>query len=246
MSSQKLREASESRDRTLPEVPREEWLERLQEDDFPEWANVRGTLPSRITSNMGSDEVVDRQVSEDDVVLDVGSSEGYTSLEVEEISGADVVGVDMPGAFSGGGVKGYGESSPEYVGGVAPSLPFEDGSVDGVTAFNSVTYLVRNIGAVAEEVNDVSDPDRSRRLRDMSETAMAEELLDDFDRATGEDGYVLLGEQTDESYLLLEKSDSDYTWEVKDYDSFPDHSGAALHTRYRPWVTSGEVTYDFE
>jgi hypothetical protein len=231
---------SSANSRSLPELPEEEWVPALRDFDMPEWGNVDGTLPGRIRE-MDLDDVVEEYVSEDDTVLDMGCAEGYTSVEVANISGADVIGVDVPEAFSRGtaGNK-YGEGpEPDYVSGLAPSLPVKDGSLNGVVALNSASYLVRNIGSMASDYEEGASEDQMERLGDLHRGGMTERLLDDFHRATGEDGYVLLGEQTDSSYLVLEK-DGD-SWTTSDYGAFPGQEGETLHTRYRPWIQNEKV-----
>ena len=168
---------------------------------MPDWGNVDGTVPGRV-SKMSVDSVVDEWVSEDDLVVEVGPSKGYTSCEIANISGAEVVGVDVPEAYSRGVADNeYGEGpNPDFVAGVTPIMPIQDGAIDGVVAFNSVTYLCRNIGSM------MAEPNEEAVMNDYVEEAAAD-ILKDFSRVTGDEGYVILGEQTDQSYLVLQKND---------------------------------------
>lgn len=160
---------------------------------MPEWGNVDGTLPGRI-SKMELEPVIERYVSEDDLVAEIGSAEGYTSTEMANLSGAKVVGVDMPEVFSQGVSENrYGEGpKPEYVAGVAPFLPFQDDSFDVVAGLNSVTYLSRNIGSLASDPHDDATEEQHERLEQLYTASFVRGLLDEFDRIT-DDGTVILG-----------------------------------------------------
>ena len=69
--------------------------------DIPDWGNVDGTLAGRV-SKMDLDDIVEDYFSEGDTVVEVGCAYGYTSTEIANISGADVIGVDVPEAFCRG------------------------------------------------------------------------------------------------------------------------------------------------
>lgn len=225
-----------------PEFEPEDWVPDLRDMELPDWGNVDGTLSGRVRK-MGLDGVVDEYFSEDDTVVEVGCARGYTSTEIANISGADVVGVDVPEAYSGGVSENrYGDGpDPEYVSGVAPSLPFRDGSVDGVAALNSVTYLARSLGSVAAEREEGVSSGQRERLEEFYTRGVVRDILDDFERITDEGGYLLLGEQTDSSYLLLEREDDG--WITEDYGSFPDHDGESIHRRFRPWIQDEKVQH---
>ena len=230
---------------SFPRLSMSEWAPGLRDLDMPEWGNVDGTLSGRV-SKMDLDGVVDDYISEDDIVVEVGSSTGYTTTEVANISEAEVVGVDVPEAFSRGTVGNrYGPGpEPSYVSGLAPELPFKDDSLDGVVAFNSVTYLARNIGSLASEMHEDISDSRSQRLGELYSQGIVREFLEEFDRITGEDGYVLLGEQSDSSYLVLEKDGSE--WYASEHGSFPEHEGDSLHIRYSPWIRDENVKQSYE
>jgi len=209
--------------------------------DLPDWGNVDGTLSGRVRK-MNLDDLIDEYFSEEDTVVEVGCARGYTSTEIANISGAKVVGVDVPEAYSRGVSENrYGDGpSPEYVSGVAPELPFKDESVDSIAALNSVTYLARSLGSVAADRQNVSTKSRDQ-VEKFYTQSVVRDVLEDFERVTKEGGYVLLGEQSDSSYLLLEKEDEGWTAEA--YGSFPDHDGENIHTRYRPWIQDEDVSF---
>jgi hypothetical protein len=234
--------SSENSFEALPELPTEMWVPELRDFDMPEWSNVEGTLSGRIRK-MNLDDVIEEYVSEDDIVVEVGSSKGYTSVEIANITDAQVLGADVPEAFSRGTANNrYGKGpEPDYVSGIAPFLPIKDESVDGIVALNSVSYLCRNIGSLATDYEEGASEQQLEKLEELHSQSMAKNLLDDFDRITGESGYVILGEQTDSSYLVLEKDDKE--WKTTDYGSFPEHDGESLHTRYRSWILDENVEH---
>jgi len=219
----------------------EEWVSRLRNVDMPDWGNVDGTKPGRV-SDMDLDNVIDRWVSEDDIVLEVGCSKGYTSSEIANISEAEVVGVDVPEVYSNGIVENkHGRGpSPQYFSAVAPVLPFKEGSVEGVAALNSLTYLCRNIGKIAVEREQKGNRDRENVQKEYTQEAITD-MLDELNRVTADKSYVILGEQTDHSYLVLEKDDSE--WQVEDYNSMDRRNGKSMHIRYRPWIQNEKVNY---
>jgi len=226
---------------SLPEFDSEDWVSDLRSMDLPDWGNVDGTLSGRVRK-MNLDDLIDEYFSEEDTVVEVGCARGYTSTEIANISGAKVVGVDVPEAYSRGVSENrYGDGpSPEYVSGVAPELPFKDESVDSIAALNSVTYLARSLGSVAADRQNVSTKSRDQ-VEKFYTQSVVRDVLEDFERVTKEGGYVLLGEQSDSSYLLLEKEDEEWTAEA--YGSFPDHDGENIHTRYRPWIQDEDVSF---
>lgn len=190
---------------------------------------------------MNVDDVVEEYFSEENTVVEVGCSNGYTSTEIANISGADVVGVDVPEVYSGGVSENkYGDRpKPSYVSGVAPSLPFKENSVDGIAALNSVTYLARSLGSVAADSEEVETKSQKERLEKFYTQGVVRDLLEDFDRITDEGSYLLLGEQSDSSYLLLEREENG--WIAEDYGSFPEYDGENIHRRFRPWIEDENV-----
>ncbi|MDY6761512.1 MAG: hypothetical protein SVY41_00515 [Candidatus Nanohaloarchaea archaeon] len=230
----------------FPEIPPEKWIQWLREDSFPEWGNVNGTLSDRLTA-MNIDDVVAEYIDPDNLVVEIGPAEGYTSIGMCNITGADVLGIDLPAVFAGGTATNRHGPGPEpsFLGGVAPFLPVQDSVADGVAAFNSVTYLARNIGTVAADrlaaAGHVPDG-RYDVAREVYVDRMVDDLLHDMARVTDDDGYALLAEQTDCSYLVLEK-DSSTGWTVRDHDAHPDYLGDAFHIRYGPWVRHPSVEW---
>lgn len=226
----------------LPDFDSEDWVPDLRNMDLPDWGNVDGTLSGRVRK-MNIDDVIDEYFSEEDTVVEVGCAEGYTSTEISNISGANVVGVDVPEAYSRGVSNNkYGNGpTPGYVSGVAPELPFKEESIDGIAALNSVTYLARSLGSVAADRQDNISEESREQVEDFYTQSVVRDVLDDFERVTKEGGYVLLGEQSDSSYLLLEKEEEG--WTTEDYGSFPDHDGENIHRRYRPWIQDEKVEY---
>lgn len=226
----------------LPDFDPEDWVPDLRTMDLPNWGNVDGTLSGRVRK-MDLDDIVEDYFSEDDTIVEVGCASGYTSTEIANISGANVVGIDVPEAYAGGVSENkYGDGpKPGYFSGVAPELPFQEDSVDGIAALNSVTYLARSLGSVAADRHeDVSTQDREK-IEDFYTQSVVRDVLGDFERVTKEGGYVLLGEQSDSSYLLLEKEEEG--WTAEGYGSFPDHDGENIHTRYKPWIRDENVSF---
>lgn len=225
----------------LPDFDPEDWVPDLRTMDLPDWGNVDGTLSGRVRK-MNLDDVIDEYFSESDTVVEVGCADGYTSTEIANISGANVVGVDVPEAYSRGVSENkYGDGpAPGYVSGVAPELPFQEDSIDGIAALNSVTYLARSLGSVAADRQNVSKESREQ-VEDFYTQSVVRDILDDFERVTKEGRYVLLGEQSDSSYLLLEKEEDG--WTAESYGSFPDHDGENIHTRYKPWIQDENVSF---
>lgn len=226
----------------FPELGPEEWIPKLRDMDLPDWGNVDGTLAGRV-SNMDLDDIVEDYFSEGDTVVEVGCAYGYTSTEIANISGADVIGVDVPEAFSGGVSENrYGEGSkPGYFSAVAPSLPFKESSVDGIVALNSVTYLARSLGSVAADREGDVSPGQRDRLENFYTQGVVRDLLEDFERITKDGGYLLMGEQSDSSYLLIEKADDG--WSTEKYGAFPEHDGETIHRRFRPWIEDEKIDY---
>lgn len=227
---------------SYPDFDPEDWVPDLRDMDLPDWGNVDGTLSGRVRK-MGIDDVVDEYFSEEDTVVEVGCAQGYTSTEIANISGADVVGVDVPEAYSRGVSENkYGDGpDPVYVSGVAPSLPFKEDSVDGIAALNSVTYLARSLGSVAADAQNINSENQRERLKAFYTQGVVRDLLEDFERVTDEGSHLLLGEQSDSSYLLLEREENG--WKAQDYGSFPEHDGETIHRRFRPWIQDEKVSY---
>lgn len=231
--------------RSLPKFDQEDWLPDLRGMELPEWGNVDGTLSGRV-GKMDIDDVVGEYFSEDDIIAEVGCAKGYTSTELANISGAEVVGVDVPEAFSQGVSRNkYGDGpTPAYVSGAAPSLPFKEESLDGIAALNSVTYLARSLGSVAAEEEIGASDYQREKLKEFYTQSVVRDLLEDFGRVVQDEGYVVLAEQSDSSYLLLQKDED--SWIAEDYGSFPDHDGENIHRRFRPWIQDEKVNYSWE
>lgn len=227
----------------LPELEPEDWVPDLREMDLPEWGNVDGTLSGRV-SKMEISDVVEEYFSEEDNIIEVGCARGKTSVEIAEISEANVVGVDVPEAYARGVAENKYSNGPDpqYVSGLAPELPFKEESVDGIAALNSVTYLARSLGSVAADRMETSSDEQRENIERLYQQDVVRDVLEDFERITKEGGHVILGEQTDCSYLVLEKQDDG--WKAEDYGSFPDHDGESIHTRYRPWLMDENVEYN--
>lgn len=209
------------------------WVQDLRGEGFEGWRNTAGSSPDRLY-RMGHADVVDEYFSGEDVIVDVGCSNGSTSTNLSNTTEAEIMGVDLPQVLSRSELSEnqYGEGSqPQYVGGLSPHLPLQDSSVDGVAALNSLTYLARQM----------EDPEE-----------FSKSVLEDFARITNPGGYVLLGEQTESSYLVLqEDSESGRSWQISDFDAevrdtdreLARDGERSLHIRYEPWVSSPEVEW---
>ncbi len=226
----------------LPELEREDWVPDLREMDLPEWGNVDGTLSGRVRK-MEIDDVIDQYFSGEEYVVEVGCAQGYTSTEIANISGAHVVGVDVPEAYSRGTSENkYGDGpTPKYVSGLSPELPFKEDSVDGIAALNSVTYLARSLGSVAADRTETVSEQHREEVEELYQQEVVRDLLEDFERITKEGGHVVLGEQSDSSYLVLEKEEGG--WKADDYGAFPEHDGETVHRRFKPWLKDEKVDY---
>lgn len=226
----------------IPELEPEDWVPDLRDKDLPEWGNVDGTLSGRVRKMEVSD-VVEEYFSEDDNIVEVGCARGNTSVEIANISGSNVVGVDVPEAYARGVAENrYGDGPDSgYVSGLAPELPFKEDSIDGIAALNSVTYLARSLGSVAADRMETGSEEERENVEELYRQDVVRDVLEDFERITKEGGYVLLGEQSDCSYLVLEKQEEG--WKAEDYGSFPEHDGDSIHRRYRPWLMDENVDY---
>lgn len=227
---------------SYPDFEPEKWVPSLRDMELPDWGNVDGTLSGRVRK-MDMTDIVKEYFSENDIIVEVGCAQGYTTTEIANISDTEIIGVDVPEAFSRGTAENkYGDGpQPDYVSGVAPFLPFEEDSVDGIAALNSVTYLARSLGSVAADKEKGASQKQKKILEDFHTQGIVRDLMGDFERITSEGSYLLLGEQTDSSYLLLEREDDG--WVTEDYGSFPGYNGENIHTRYKPWIQDEKVDY---
>ncbi|MFB6076758.1 MAG: class I SAM-dependent methyltransferase [Candidatus Nanohaloarchaea archaeon] len=207
-----------------------DWYDGLQDGRFPGWRNVNGTAPGRLYA-MGLDGVLERYMDVNEIWTEIGCATGYTTVGAANITGAEMVGVDLPHVVDDTVTDPYGDGpEPAYVGAVAPDLPFAEGAFDGVLAPNSLTYLARQIGQ--------EDGAAARQ-------AFVDETLTKLGRITRDNGALILAEQADSSRLVLEReTDADPPWTVAEYDAEPEAAGGpAFHLRYEPWVSSEEVRW---
>lgn len=213
-------------------------LDTAQRGTWNDW-RVGTTRSGRYTVDMGLRNPLDRMIEEDDVILDLGCSHGYTTYDLSEMySNAHVLGIDASERVKDS-KKIRPNDSPDHLSslqGVSPGLPFS-AEIDAIIACNSIHKVAHQIRKDATE----GEKDLQREY--------IKETLQDLSEASRQDGSLLMADARTLSYIRLDRSREGeekpwYTTEIRGYSYRPTSSEITMPEHLFAWTEMDCVQYD--